>query len=269
MAKTIQALADRNTGEGTMRMQTTMTSVNNLALLLNESLEQMQKQMKQQQKQKGNGGKCKKPGSGKGAKPSDKPSMQSMKQLQEQLNKQLQQMKEAMEKGQKPGDKPGEKPGDKKGQKPGSGQNGTSGMMMPGNSEQLAKMAAQQEALRRQMQQMMDKLKNKGKNPGGDIADLMEQTEKDLVNKRLTNETMKRQQDILSKLLESEKAEREREQDEQRKSNEAKNQILSNPNQFLEYKRVKEKEMELLNTVPPSLTPYYKEKVNNYFNSVK
>ena len=268
MAKTIQALADRNTGEGTMRMQTTMTSVNNLALLLNESLEQMQKQMKQQQKQKGNGGKCKKPGSGKGAKPSDKPSMQSMKQLQEQLNKQLQQMKEAMEKGQKPGDKPGEKPGDKKGQKPGSGQNGTSGMMMPGNSEQLAKMAAQQEALRRQMQQMMDKLKNKGKNPGGDIADLMEQTEKDLVNKRLTNETMKRQQDILSKLLESEKAEREREQDEQRKSNEAKNQILSNPNQFLEYKRVKEKEMELLNTVPPSLTPYYKEKVNNYFNSV-
>ena len=264
MNKTVQALADRNTGEGTMRMQTTMTSVNNLALLLNESLEQMQKQMKAKQQQKGGSGKCKKPGSGQGAKPSDKPSMQSMKKLQEQLNEQMKAMKEAMEKGQKPG----EKPGDKKGQKPGMGQNGNSGMMMPGNSEQLAKMAAQQEALRRQMQQMMDKLKNKGKNPGGDIADLMEQTEKDLVNKHLTNETMKRQQDILSKLLESEKAEREREQDEQRKSNEAKNQVLSNPNQFLEYKRLKEKEMELLNTVPPSLTPYYKEKVNNYFNSV-
>jgi hypothetical protein len=264
MNKTVQALAERNTGEGAMRMQTTMTSVNNLALLLNEALEQMQQQMKkQQQQQKGSSGKCKKPGSGKGAKPSDKPSMQSMKKLQEQLNEQLKQMKEAMEKGQKPGQKPGEKPG----QKPGQGQSGN-GMMMPGNSEQLAKMAAQQEALRRQMQQMMDKLKNKGKNPGGDIADLMEQTEKDLVNKKLTNETMKRQQDILSKLLESEKAEREREQDEQRKSNEAKNQILSNPSQFLEYKRMKEKEMELLNTVPPSLTPYYKEKVNNYFNSV-
>ncbi|MEI8136462.1 MAG: hypothetical protein WCH21_03960, partial [Bacteroidota bacterium] len=265
MAKTVQALADRNTGEGVMRMQTTMTSVNNLALLLNESLDQMQQAQKKAQEAKGSSGKCKKPGSGKGSKPSDKPSMQTMKQLQEQLNKQLQQMKDAMEKGQKPG----EKPGDKKGQKPGSGQNGASGMLIPaGSSEQLAKMAAQQEALRRQMQQMMDKLKNKGKNPGGDIADLMEQTEKDLVNKHLTNETMKRQQDILSKLLESEKAEREREQDEQRKSNEAKNQVLSNPNQFLEYKRVKEKEMELLNTVPPSLTPYYKEKVNNYFNSV-
>jgi hypothetical protein len=88
------------------------------------------------------------------------------------------------------------------------------------------------------------------------------------VNKNLSNETMKRQQQILSRLLESEKAEQEREQDEQRKSNEAKLQNLSNPAQFLEYKRLKEKEMELLNTVPPSLSPYYKEKVNNYFNSL-
>jgi hypothetical protein len=267
MNKTVQALAERNVGEGTMRMQSTMTSVNNLALLLNEALEQMQNQMKQQQ-QKGNSGKCKKPGSGKGSKPSDKPSIQSMKKLQEQLNQQMQQLKNAMEKGEKPGEKPGQKPGDKKGQKPGMGQNGNSGLMMPGSSEQFAKMAAQQEALRRQMQEMMDKIKNKGKNPGGNLADLMEQTEKDLVNKQISNETMRRQQDILSKLLESEKAEREREQDEQRKSNEAKNLILSNPNQFLEYKRVKEKEMELLNTVPPSLTPYYKEKVTNYFNRI-
>lgn len=276
--KTVKALAERNTGEGTMRMQSTMTAVNNLALLLNESLEQMQKQMKakKQSQQKGKKGKCKKPGSGEGEKPSDKPSMQSMKKLQEKLNEQLKQLKEAMEKGQKPGNKPGDKPGDKPGQKPGEkpgqggmGKQGQNGLnMMPGTSEQFAKMAAQQEALRRQMQQMMDKIKNKGSTPGGNIADLMEQTEKDLVNKQLTNETLKRQQDILTKLLESEKAEREREQDEQRKSNEAKNQNLSNPTQFLEYKRLKEKEMELLNTVPPSLTPYYKQKVNNYFNSV-
>ncbi|MDX2173344.1 MAG: DUF4175 family protein [Bacteroidota bacterium] len=279
MEKTVKALAERNTGEGTMRMQSTMTSVNNLALMLNESLDQMKKEMQQKMQskpQKGKKGKCKKPGSGEGSKPSSKPSMQSMKKLQEQLNEQLKQLKEAMEKGQKPGNKSGDKPGDKPGQKPGEkpgqggmGKQGQNGLnMIPGSSEQFAKMAAQQEALRRQMQQLMDKIKNKGSNPGGNIADLMEQTEKDLVNKQLTNETMKRQQDILTKLLESEKAEREREQDEQRKSNEAKNQNLSNPTQFLEYKRLKEKEMELLNTVPPSLTPYYKEKVNNYFNSV-
>jgi hypothetical protein len=268
MDKTVKALAERNTGEGTMRMQSTMTSVNNLALLLNEALEQMQQQMKEQKESKSKkAGKCKKPGSGSGKNPSNSGMpASSMRKLQEQLNQQLQQMKEALEKGQKPG----QKPGDKKGEKPGSGlgQNGQSGLNMPGNSEQFAKMAAQQEALRRQMQSLMDKLKNKGKNPGGDIANMMEETEKELVNKQITNQTMKRQQEILSRLLESEKAEREREQDEQRKSNEAKNQNLSNPGEFLEYKRLKEKEMELLNTVPPSLTPYYKEKVNNYFNSL-
>jgi hypothetical protein len=119
------------------------------------------------------------------------------------------------------------------------------------------------------MEALMQNMKNKGRDPGGSqTAELMEQTERDLVNKRITNETMRRQQEILTRLLESEKAEREREQDEQRKSNEAKSEIRSNPEQFLEYKRLKEKEMELLITVPPSLTPYYREKVNNYFNQL-
>lgn len=273
MQKTVQALADRNPSDASMRMQSSMTSINNLALLLNEELEKNQKEQQKKQQQKSGGGKCKKPkkgGEGKVPKSSNQPSMS---QMQKQLNEQLKQLKEQLAKGEKPGQKPGEKPGQKPGQKPGGqigmGQNqGQMPGMMPGTSEQLAKMAAQQEALRRQLQQMMDQMKNKGQTPGGDLADMMEQTEKDIVNKAITQETMKRQEDILTKLLESEKAEREREQDEKRKSTEAKNENLSNPSQFLEYKRMKEKELELLNTVPPSLTPFYKEKVNNYFNSV-
>ncbi len=278
MGKAVSELAERMQANAQMRMQYSMTSINNLALMLNESLEDMQKQAKESKKP-GNGS-CKKPGKGKpSSKPGEgKPSMQSMKQMQQKLNQQLEELKKQLDKGQKPG---GQKPGDKPGQKPGgqkpggqgTGQQGQQGMIPgmqgQGMSEQLAKMAAQQEAIRRQMQQMMDKIKKDGgSNPGGNLADLMEQTEKDIVNRQITQETMKRQQDIITKLLESEKAEREREQDEQRKSNEAKNQNLSNPTQFLEYKRLKEKELELLNTVPPSLTPYYKQKVNEYFNSV-
>ena len=283
MGKAVSELAERMQSNAQMRMQYSMTSINNLALLLNENLEKMQAKAKESKKP--GKGSCKKPGKGSkpSSKPSDKPgkpSMQSMKQMQQKLNQQLEELKKQLEKGPKPGgDKPGEKPGGKKpGGQGGMGSQGKNGQgqqgMMPGQqgqgmSEQLAKMAAQQEALRRQMQQMMDKIKKEGgSNPGGNIADMMEQTEKDIVNRAITQETMKRQQDIITKLLESEKAEREREQDEQRKSNEAKNQNLSNPTQFLEYKRLKEKEMELLNTVPPSLTPYYKEKVNTYFNSV-
>lgn len=285
MGKAVSELAERQQSNAQMRMQYSMTSINNLALLLNESLEDMQKQAKESKESKPGSGSCKKPGKGKkpssSSKPGEgKPSMQSMKQMQQKLNEQLSELKKQLEQGQKPG---GQKPGDKPGQKPGGqkpggqggmGQQGGQNGMMPGQhgqgmSEQLAKMAAQQEALRRQMQQMMDKIKKDGgSNPGGNIAEMMEQTEKDIVNRQISQETMKRQQDIITKLLESEKAEREREQDEQRKSNEAKNQVLSNPTQFLEYKRLREKELELLNTVSPSLTPYYKQKVNEYFNSV-
>ena len=120
MDKTVRFLAERNSGESAMSMQSTMKSANDLALLLNESLEQMQQQMKQQQKNKGGkGGKCKKPGKGSGQNPSSggKP-VSNMRQMQEQLNQQLKQLKEALEKGNKPGDKPG----DKKGQKPGGSQ---------------------------------------------------------------------------------------------------------------------------------------------------
>ncbi|MBK7816508.1 MAG: hypothetical protein IPJ60_02485 [Sphingobacteriaceae bacterium] len=53
MEKTIKSLAERNTSDATTRMQTTMTCVNNLALLLNESLEQKQNKMKAAAKQKG------------------------------------------------------------------------------------------------------------------------------------------------------------------------------------------------------------------------
>ena len=282
MGKAVAELAERMQANAQMRMQYSMTSINNLALMLNESLEQMQKEAKEG---KPGSGSCNKPGKGKkpgSPKPGDgKPSMQSMKQMQQKLNQQLEELKKQLEQqgqkpgGQKPGDKPGQKPG---GQKPGGaggmgqqgGQQGTMpGVKGQGLSEQLAKMAAEQESIRRQMQQMMDKIKKEGgNNPGGNLADLMEQTERDIVNRQITQETMKRQQDILTKLLESEKAEREREQDEKRKSNEAKDQNLSNPAQFLEYKRLKEKELEPLNTVPPSLTPYYKQKVNEYFNNV-
>ena len=84
----------------------------------------------------------------------------------------------------------------------------------------------------------------------------------------ISDQTLKRQQEITTRLLESEKAEQEREQDQQRKSEEAKNIYHRNPNEFEEYKRLKLKEMELLKTVPPSLNTYFKQKVNDYFQSL-
>ena len=89
-----------------------------------------------------------------------------------------------------------------------------------------------------------------------------------IVNKRISNETIVRHKDIMTRLLEHEKAQREREFDEKREANEAKDQLFSNPNEYLEYKEEKEKEIEMLKTIPPSLKPYYKNKVNEYFNQI-
>ncbi|MFA4853654.1 MAG: hypothetical protein WC599_14150, partial [Bacteroidales bacterium] len=234
--KAITSLNARNISEGKSKQQLAMTSINNLALMLSETLNAMQQQMSQ----KGSGkcskpGSCNKPGSGK-------LSFKSMKQLQEQLNKEMQQLKD------------GTNPNGRAGQK--------------SMSEQLAKLAAQQEVIRKQLQELMEQLKREGQTNTGELNELqnkMEETETDLVNKIISDETIKRQKEILTRLLESEKAEKERELDEKRESTEAKNEIYSNPGKFFEYNSIKIKEVELLKTVPPSLKPFYKNKVNEYF----
>ncbi|MCB9186633.1 MAG: hypothetical protein H6601_07790 [Flavobacteriales bacterium] len=97
------------------------------------------------------------------------------------------------------------------------------------------------------------------------IQEMMEQTETDLVNKMITQETLMRQQEILTRLLEAENAEREREQEQRRESKEAKNEDYGNPEIFFEYIRQKKNETELLRTVPPNLSPFYRDKVDEYF----
>ncbi|HRZ20082.1 MAG TPA: hypothetical protein P5184_00330, partial [Bacteroidales bacterium] len=144
---------------------------------------------------------------------------------------------------------------------------GKEGMGMPSMSEQLARLAAQQEALRNQLQQYMDGLKEQGIGDDGNMKKMlqdMEQTETDLVNKMITNQTLMRQKEILTRLLESENAERMREMEEKRESREGKNQKISNPEEFFKYKGIKDNQTEILKSIPPGLKPFYKRKVNEY-----
>ncbi len=234
------------------KQQHAMTSLNNLALLLDEALQQMMQQMMQQGKP--GSGSCSKPGSGQGQ--GNKPSMAKMKAQQEALQKQLEEMRKAMEKGKKPGEKPGEK-------NPG-------GLGMPGMSQQMAQMAAQQAAIRKEMQRLAQELNKDGSGSGNGLqklAEEMEKQEKDIVNKKIDQQTMRRQQDIMTRLLEHEKAERERELDQKRTSNEGRDQPAPDPARFFEHHRRKAREAELLRTVPPGLKPYYRDRVNAYFGT--
>ena len=240
MQKTIDELQDRFVPQARSSQQYIMTSVNNLALMLNESLSQMQSQCK-----KGQAASCNKPGKGK-------PSTAAMlRQMQQQLNDRMQKLKQGMKPGQS---------------------------TMPRGSkmsEEISRMAAEQEFIRNELnkmnQQMNNPDKESGKKPLGDlnnISNKMEQTETELVNKMLTSETLKRQQEILTRLLEAEKAERERDMDEKRQSETAKELNHRNPPEFEEYKRLKMKELELLRTVPPSLNSFYRKRVSEYFQTI-
>ncbi len=136
-------------------------------------------------------------------------------------------------------------------------------------SEELARMAAEQERIRQGLQDLQQKLSNEnGKKPGGDLPAQMEQTEMDLVNKQITERTIQRQKSILSRLLESEKSMREQDLDEERKGETAKEYANDMPKEFLEYLKLKEKEIELLKTVPLKLYPYYKKEAGEYFKRI-
>ncbi|HMC96591.1 MAG TPA: hypothetical protein VKG92_02995 [Flavobacteriales bacterium] len=235
------------------KQQHAMTSLNNLALLLDEALQQMMQQMNA--KSKPGNGSCNKPG-GTGSGQGKKPSMAKMKAQQEALQKQLEAMRKAMEEGRKKGEKPGQ-------QNPGS-------MGQPGMSQQMAQLAAQQAAIRKEMQRLAQELNKDGSGAGNGLnklAEQMEQQERDIVNKNITTETLRRQQEIMTRLLEHEKAERERELDQKRTSNEGRQTPAADPARYFEYQRNKAREAELLRTVPPGLKPYYRDRVNAYFGT--
>ncbi|MFZ6013738.1 MAG: hypothetical protein ACOYXT_25590, partial [Bacteroidota bacterium] len=223
--KAVENIKERRKGNASTEMQFSMTSINNLALMLKDHFDMMMQMMANAKPA---------PGKGKGK---NKGEM-NLGQMQQQLNNRMEQLKNG----------------------------GKSGRAL---SEELAKMAAEQERIRRALQEMQEQLKKEGgKAPGGDLPGKMEQTELDLVNKQITEQTIRRQRDILTRLLETEKSMREQKMDDERKGETAKEYEKEIPRAFEEYLRLKEKEVELLKTVPPKLYPYYKKEVNDYFKRI-
>jgi hypothetical protein len=212
-----------------------MTSINNLALMLNDALKQMQQQMAMAMAQ---------PGKGKG-KQKGKPQPGNMGEMQDALNQKIQEL----QKGNKSG---------------------------KALSEELAKLAAEQQMLRNALKEL-EKQQQGGKQDGDKPGDggnmdnlrkMMEQSETDLVNKRLTEQTIMRQREILTRLLEAEKSARERDLDDKREAHTASEKTRTMPPSFEKYLKTKQKQTELLKTVSPALSPYYKQEVNEYFQKM-
>lgn len=235
LQRSIKGFSDRNFNDIRVNQQYAMTSMNNLAVMLSDALKQMQNQS--QSKKSGKQG-----GKKKGGKSGSKPSMSELKKMQEQLNKQL---REGLNKN-------------------GSGEKGQL------SSEQFARMAAQQMAIRQQLQKLMQQMDALQKQQMGgskelnELQQLMQETEKELVNKRLTQQTLMRQQEILTRLLEHEKAEKKQDEEQKREGEQGKQYPKPSPKYFEDLKQKQQQQTELLKTVPANMKPYYRDKAKQY-----
>ena len=242
--KAINNLNNWTFGPAAINQQNLMTSLNNLALFLSDVLQQIEQQNSMSQMNSDGAMKCNNP-KNTGNSSNSKPSMKTLKQLQQDLNKQMEALQKEMQNGKKQGKE---------------------------ISEALAKMAAQQEAIRRAMQQMKEQMSKEGnlKNASfvQQMIEDMEKTEKDLYNKNLTYETIKRQKQIEIRMLEAEKAEQQQETDNLRKSETAKNDYNSNLIKNFQYNVIKNNNFESMNRNNLNFNLYYRKKIQEYFNNV-
>lgn len=265
MAAATEAMQNRYVGNVMSKQQYVMMHTNNLALLLNETLSNLM-QMKANA-QSGKKGSCNKPG-GKTPKPGPGKQLSDIITQQKQLGDAMQQMQDAQNKnGQQPGQQPGNKQGGQQGQQ--QGESGKQGEY--GDPEKLARLAAQQAALRRQLQELNSLLNSKGMGNAREmkeIQDKMDRTETDLVNKRLSSELMMRQKEILTRLLQAEKSLREQEQDDKRSSRSADDISRPMPAELQKFMQEHKDLIQQYKTVPPQLKPYYRSMVEQYYQAI-
>ncbi|MEZ4686578.1 MAG: hypothetical protein R3B47_11075 [Bacteroidia bacterium] len=169
--------------------QTAMTSINNLANMLSQVMEQLQQQMKDGGMP--GGGMCDKPGG------NSQKEMEGLGEKQKGLNEMLKEMM-------------------------------GSGGMKP---SELAKAAAMQQAIRQKLEEM----NKEGGPPMGNMGEVMkdmEETERDLLNNKLSLETMERNQKILTRMLQSTRALKERGFEEKRESRSAEAEARTSPEEL-------------------------------------
>lgn len=235
--QSIDQLEERRKPQAAANQQRAMTGLNDLALMLSESMQNMQQQMAGMMS--GNQ-QCQNPGSGQGQ--GNKPSNNPGSQAQQNLNGAMERMRQQMENGE------------------------------GGSSREFAEMAARQAALRRALEQAQQEGRERGEGMNGELQELieqMDQAEEDLVNKRLTHEMMMRQQEILNRMLEYEKAERQQDMDEQRQAETAEQRRRQLPPDLEEYIRQREAEVDMFKRVNPRLNPYFQGLVDQYFQALR
>jgi hypothetical protein len=139
------------------------------------------------------------------------------------------------------------------------------------SSRQRSQMLAQQEIF----QQRLNQLRNSG-SVGSDatkkldeINKLIEQNKRDIINNNMNRQSMIRQEKILTRLLEAENAERQRELDKKRESEEALTNYEKNNNKKFDNFIKQNNFNDILNKNSLKLNYFYQNKYREYINNIK
>lgn len=236
--KATKNLEERKINKSAEKQQFIMTSTNNLALLLSEILKQMQQEISDMPTS------CNKPKNCNNPKNSNKPSKNELKNAQKKLNDQL---KESMKKGK---------------QKDSKGNKGE-------DSKKLMEMAKKQELIRLQLESL-EKENGMDGDPkiSKEMSQEMKENEFDIINNQITKETLNRLENIITKFLESEKADKEQGEDQKREANEWLIQENGKNKKIDNFIKIKKSQKDLLKSAPLNLNPFYKKEVNKYFKRI-
>lgn len=235
-----KAMGEMQTDQASSESQYAMTAANELALMLDETMQQMQMQMASMMQGNAN---CNKPGGAK-------PSAAGLAKAQQELMK-------GMQKGMK-GQEGGKEGEGKSGKEKGKGKDGEL------SAKEFADLLKQQEALREMWQELM-----KDQNAGGGVGDqktlkLMQESERELAAQQLNERSLLRQKEIESRLLEAEKAERQRGEEEKRESGNSKLQMEGNALNDASEPNTKQSETERLKTQDPEYQLFYKDRIEKW-----
>ncbi|MGD9929681.1 MAG: hypothetical protein AB7U05_06650 [Mangrovibacterium sp.] len=225
-------MSEGNISNSLRYQQSALTSANELALFLNETLENLEKQLSESMP---GDQECDKPGSG------GKPGLNILKDAQQSLKDQMQQLIQQMKDGNS-----------------------------KGLNENIGRMLARQEMLQQMVRQAIlgNEVGSSAKEQLRQVETLIEQNRLDLIQKNLTNSMINRQNLILDKLLQAEKAEMERDVDDERESKSADEKFFSNPVKYFEYKQTEKINQQYIQYKSYKLRQFYDQKYKQYINQL-
>lgn len=232
LEKTSDQLSEGLFADATVSQRYVMTSLNNLALLLNEALENIEKQLANAMP---GDCQCENPNA------AGQEGMNLLKETSENIKKQLQKMIEQFKNG------------------------GSENM-----NEQFGQMLIEHEMMQQMLREILNSgnVGSGAKSTLQQIDNMLEQNRKQLLDKKVNAEMITRQNLITTRLLDAEKANLEREFEEKRERKLAED-FYSNPVEFFEFIKEENIVIEMLNKDSHKLTNFYNQKFKEYINKVE